>query len=620
MKFPYPIVFLPLLFIIPPMAMANGSTEKTQLLWGDTHLHTNNSFDAFLNGNKSVSPDDAYRFAQGEPVIHAYNRSRVQLETPLDFLVVSDHAEFLGGIKDIYNEGIGLKDPGPIERLVLWYREREIRETIDSGKGQAFFNDILPRPGDPRASAKSYAEDLGDPVSGADVSALSAWHRLLDTADRHNQKGTFTAFSGWEWSSQPGGANLHRVVISNADAITGRQFMPFASTDSPYPEDLWRWLGKTENETGVRFLSIPHNSNVSKGVMFDIKSLRGNAIDRDYATQRLRYERIVEVTQIKGDSETHESLSPKDEFAKFETYAHYLSTVKEEYIVRPGDYVRSALKVGLKLDQDIGANPFKIGMIGSTDSHTGLSTAEEPNFWGKFAYDSVPENKESNALGNAAGWNMSASGLAAVWATENSRESIMDAMYRREVYATTGTRIRVRMFGGWQFTTEDLMDISRTGYEKGVPMGGTLSSRDSDSLSPTMMIFAARDPVGANLDRVQVIKGWVDASGDTHERVFDVAWSDEQELVDGKLARLPDNVDLRTGQTTSDQGAPQLSLVWTDPEFDSRRPAFYYARVLQVPTARHSLMDRIALGKENSDDYPDVIQERAYTSPIWYAP
>ncbi|MGK0338919.1 MAG: hypothetical protein ACJAYE_000985 [Candidatus Azotimanducaceae bacterium] len=620
MNFIYPIVFLPLLFIGVSTASADGPSETTRLLWGDTHLHTNNSFDAFLNGNKSISPDDAYRFAQGEPVIHAYNRSRIQLETPLDFLVVSDHAEFLGGIKDIYNEGIGLKDPSPIERLVLWYREREIREAIDSGNGQAFFNDILPKPADPREAAKTYAEDLGDPVPGADVSALNAWHRLLDTADQHNKLGVFTAFSGWEWSSQPGGANLHRVVITNADAVSGRQFMPFASTDSPYPEDLWRWLGTTENETGVRFLSIPHNSNVSKGVMFDIKSLRGNAIDSAYAAQRLRYERIVEVTQIKGDSETHESLSPDDEFAKFETYAHYLSATKEEYVVRSGDYVRAALKTGLVLDQNIGANPFKLGMIGSTDSHTGLSTAEEPNFWGKYAYDSIPENKQSNALGNASGWTMSASGLAAVWATENSRESIMDAMYRREVYATTGTRIRVRMFGGWQFTNDDLMDISRTGYEKGVPMGGTLASRHSAYSSPTMMIFAARDPLGANLDRVQVIKGWVDQSGDTHERVFDVAWSDEQRLIDGKLAPLPDNVDRRTAKTTSDQGASQLSLVWTDPEFDSSNPAFYYARVLQVPTARHSLMDRIALGKENGDDYPDVIQERAYTSPIWYAP
>lgn len=367
------------------MADSQTLTKPAQLLWGDTHLHTNNSFDGFLNGNKSVTPDDAYRFARGEPVVHAYNRTRVQLETPLDFLVVSDHAEFLGSIKDIYNEGIGLEDPGPIERLVIWYREREIREAIDSGNGQAYFANILPKPADPGRAAETYAEDMGDPIPGADVSARNAWHRLLDTADRHNSPGTFTAFAGWEWSSQPGGANLHRVVVTNADATSGRLFLPFASTDSPYPEDLWQWLSKTERETDVQFLAIPHNSNVSKGVMFDVKSLRGNAMDSDYANQRLRFEPIVEVTQIKGDSETHESLSPDDEFAKFETYAHYLSTANEEYVVRPGDYVRSALKTGLALGQDIGVNSFKVGMIGSTDSHTGLATAARHSLLDRIA-------------------------------------------------------------------------------------------------------------------------------------------------------------------------------------------------------------------------------------------
>ena len=307
------------------IAQDEATQATRQLLWGDTHLHTNNSFDAFLNGNKSVSPDDAYRFARGEPVIHAYNRTRVQLDVPLDFLVISDHAEFLGGIKDIYYDGIGLEDPGPIEQLVLWYRERQIREAIDSGHGQEYFGDILPKAADPHTAAKTYAEDLGQAPPGSGISARNAWHELLDTAERHNEPGTFTAFAGWEWSSQPGGANLHRVVITNADTQSGRQFMPFSSMDSPYPADLWRWLGKTEEDTGVRFLAIPHNSNVSKGVMFDTTTLRGQPIDSDYANLRNRYEPIVEVTQIKGDSETHESLSPDDEFAKFETCLLYTS-------------------------------------------------------------------------------------------------------------------------------------------------------------------------------------------------------------------------------------------------------------------------------------------------------
>ncbi|MEM1432592.1 MAG: DUF3604 domain-containing protein [Pseudomonadota bacterium] len=615
-------ILLTLLLTSPHASGAEdgSSAEPTQLLWGDTHLHTNNSFDAFLNGNKSVTPDDAYRFAQGEPVVHAYTRTRVQLETPLDFLVVSDHAEFLGGIKDIYYDGIGLEDPGPIERLVLWYRERQIRNAIDSGNGQEYFGNVLPKPADPRMAAQTWTEDLQQIPPGAEASARNAWNRLLETADRHNEPGTFTAFAGWEWTSQPGGANLHRVVITDADLESGRGFLPFSSTESPFPEDLWAWLSDTERATGARFLAIPHNPNVSKGLMFDRETLRGAAIDSDYAERRLRFEPIVEVTQIKGDSETHESLSPDDPFAEYETYRHYLSIAKEEYVVQSGDYVRSALKTGLAIGQDIGINPFKLGMIGSTDSHTGLSTAEEPNFWGKFAFDSIPENKSGGALGAASGWDMSAAGLAAVWATENSRAAIMDAMARREVYATTGTRIRVRLFGGWQFTAADLADISTAGYAKGVPMGGTLTTSEATGAAPTFLIFAGRDPLGAGLDRIQVIKGWIDSQGNTKEQVFDVAWSGERRLQAGKLPALPDSVDRRTAQRTGDDGAAELSSIWTDPQFDPKVPAFYYVRILEVPTARHSLLDRIALGRENAEDYPDVLQERAYTSPIWYAP
>lgn len=614
-------LFLALIALCGHAVIAGDAVEvgATQLLWGDTHLHTNNSFDAFLNGNMSVTPDDAYRFAKGEPVVHAYNRTRVQLRTPLDFLVVTDHAEFLGGIKDIYYDGIGLEDPGPIESLVVWYRERQIRDAIDSGDGQTYFGSLLPKPGDPRVSARTWAEDIADPVPGADISATNAWHELLDTADAHNKPGQFTAFAGWEWSSQPGGANLHRIVLTDANAESGREIMPFASTDSPYPEDLWAWFAETEASTALRFLSIPHNPNVSKGVMFDVETLRGEAITADYAKTRMHYEPVVEVTQIKGDSETHESLSPNDEFAEFETYEHYLSIEKEEYVVRPGDYVRSALKAGLAVGQDVGVNPFQLGMIGSTDSHTGLATAEEANFWGKFARDSVPENKGGSALGGADGWTMSAAGLAAVWADANTREDIMDAFARREVYATTGPRMRVRVFGGWEFTEADLDNIENRGYRGGVPMGGTLPDRLSEQ-APGFLIQAAQDPTGARLDRLQVVKGWVDESGTTSERVFDAAWSDDRPIVAGRLEAVADSVNRRTGEVMSTDGASELSVLWRDPEFDPSAPAFYYVRVLQVPTARHSLLDQIALGLEPTDAYPEVIQERAYTSPIWYSP
>ncbi len=601
-------------------AMAeDAELPERQLLWGDTHLHTNNSFDAFLNGNMSVTPADAFRFAKGEPVVHAYNRTRVQIETPLDFLVITDHAEFLGGIKDIYYEGIGMKNPNIIEQLVLWYRENEIRAAIDDGNGVEFFNSVLPETGNPRELASQWRDTLPDPVPGADVSQQKAWYKLIETSDEHNDPGTFTAFSGWEWSSQPGSANLHRVVITNADQDVGRTFLPFGSTDSPFPEDLWAWLSKTEQASGARFIAIPHNPNVSRGLMFDTKTLRGEDIDADYAERRLQFEPIVEMTQIKGDSETHESLSPDDEFAKFETYEFLLAAQSDRYQPKPGDYVRTGLMRGLEIEEEIGVNPFKLGMIGSTDSHTGLATAEEPNFWGKFAFDSVPEKKGSHGLGSASGWNMSAAGLAAVWADANTRDDIMDAMFRREVYATTGTRIRVRFFGGWEFTEADLDDLAAAGYKKGVPMGGTLTA--AADAAPVFLVHASRDPASEKLDRIQIVKGWIDETGETKEKIFNVAWSDEREMAaDGSIPALPDTVDRATGKTTGDHGEAILMSAWQDPEFNPAQPAFYYARVLQVTSARHSLLDRIALGVENASDYPDVLQERAYTSPIWYRP
>ena len=606
--------------LVAHAAEDNETSNHKVLLWGDTHLHTNNSFDAFLNDNRSVTPEDAYRFAKGEPVVHAYTKTRVQITTPLDFLVVTDHAEFLGGMKDIYFKGIDLKDPNIIERLVIWYREREIRNAIDSGQGQTYFSDVLPKPGNPRVLAESWVDELPPAIPGAEASLVNAWHELLKTADRYNEPGQFTAFSGWEWSSQPGAANLHRVVISDANKTTGKNFLPFASTDSPFPEDLWRWLEKTEQASGVRFLAIPHNSNVSKGVMFDTKTLRGENIDIDYAERRLRYEPIVEVTQIKGDSETHESLSPGDEFAMFETYTHLLASSGEISKVEKGDYVRSALKTGLQLEQSIGVNPFKLGMIGSTDSHTGFSTAEEPNFWGKFARDSIPKNKSEGALGGASGWAMSASGLAAVWAKENTRDSILDAMFRREVYATTGARIWVRFFGAWDFTEADLSLAPNVVYSKGVPMGGSLEGAPS-STPPSFLVQAGRDPQGENLDRIQIVKGWVDSKGEAQEHIYNVAWSDKRVLdSEGKLDPIADNVNRKTGRTEGESGAASLVAVWHDPDFNPDQAAFYYARVLQIPSARHSLLDRIALGQDNALDYPDVIQERAYTSPIWYVP
>jgi hypothetical protein len=611
-----------LLMLLCQFNSAVGQTPD-KLLWGDTHLHTAYSFDAFLNNNLTADPDTAYRFAQGQPVIHPYHRARVQLQTPLDFLVVSDHAEFMGGLRDIYYNGLNPEDAGIIDRIMNWYRTRTVRNAIDAGEGSVLFRSVLPESAEPSEAAKAFAERAASRLPTDPRVIRNAWQAIAASADAHYQPGRFTSFIGWEWSSLPGGANLHRVVVSDANAQQASTFVPYASTDSPYPDDLWRWLDATSAATGADFIAIPHNSNLSKGMMFAAETLRGAPIDRDYAQTRMRWEPIVEATQIKGDSEVHPLFAPNDEFADFEQYPFYIQQQPEPYQPKPGDYVRSGLKTGLAIGSEIGANPYEFGLIGSTDGHTGLASAEENNFWGKMATDSTPETKINTLIaGGSRGWTMSASGLAAVWATENTRQSIMAAFRRRETYATTGPRIQVRVFGGWTFSHQDLQaeDLSELGYARGVPMGGELQSAASGQ-RPAFMITALKDPKGANLDRVQVIKGWLDAAGNTQERVIDAVWSGNRQPNDeGKLPQVGNSVDLKTGQVSNGIGAAELRGVWRDEDFDASQAAFYYVRVLEIPTARHAHYDALALGMEAPTVGPTLIQERAYTSPIWYKP
>ena len=612
-----------LLFI--SITAMSSETAHRQLLWGDTHVHTSYSFDAFLNGNHSADPDTAYRYAKGLPVIHPYNRTRVQINTPLDFLVIADHAEFYGGIRDIYQEGVQAEDPNVIQRLLYWYSEKQIRDAIDGDGGPAYFVDLLPDAGDPIEAAKSWSSNTSDATPpGADISKRNAWQRLRASAAIHNQPDTFTTLLGWEWSAVPGGSNLHRVVLTDADSDKAGEFLPYASTLSPYPQDLWKWMEETEQRIGARFLAIPHNSNISKGQMFGEQTLHGEPLTADYAKQRRRWEPLVEATQIKGDSETHPELSPQDVFADFELYPWYIQKVRtENYQAQAGDYVRSALKRGLEVAKRTGENPYQFGMIGSTDSHTGLASAEEPNFWGKMAYDSVPENKQGRALGiGPTGWTMQAAGLAAVWADANNRIAIVDAMQRRETYATTGPRIQVRVFGGFRFTPDDLNaeDMVSRGYSQGVPMGGELQG-GPNATAPTFLLSVSKDPKSANLDRVQLIKGWLDADGVSHEQIYNVVWSGDRAVqADGKLEPVGDTVNKATGNWTNDIGAASLSAFWQDPNFDPGVAAFYYLRALQIPTPRHALLDAIALGLDEATEGPKVIQERAYSSPIWYQP
>jgi hypothetical protein len=605
-----------------------SANQPTQLYWGDTHLHTSYSFDAFLNLNDSADPDTAYRWARGLPVIHPYTEARVQIGTPLDFLVVSDHAEGMGALRAIINHHEEFGELSGWDAAVRWASITTIRVAMWAGYGAVVFRDLLP------VRLDNWGSDpvtdpgntpLNDSMGDMSPTVVTSWGEIIDAAEKNNEPGRFTALLGWEWSSIPAGANLHRVVVTPNGRNQAAQYMPYGSDQSQYPQDLWAWLDATAERTDSQFIAIPHNSNISKGYMFDETTLRGEPMDAEYIETRRRWEPVVEMTQLKGDSETHPSLSPNDPFADLEPFEFYLQQEWQPYRAAVGDFVRPALGRGLQIDKALGDNPYKFGMIGSTDAHTGLSSSEEDNFWGKMAYDSVPENKRGDSLGGvtATGWDMAAAGMAAVWAQENTRQGIFDAMKRREVYATTGPRIALRLFAGWDFITADAEspDLAALGYAGGVPMGGELSGAGSSGSGIRLLVSAMKDPEHANLDRVQIVKGWLDAAGNSREKIYDVAWSgDRLPSADGSLPPVGNTVDEATAAYTNDIGAAQLATVWEDPDFDPMQSAFYYVRVLQIPTPRHSLYDAVALRKKPPEQYPSSIQERAYSSPIWYQP
>ncbi len=605
----------------PPPDEAPGAREAaepaeqaddapTRLFWGDTHLHSSYSPDAFFFGNRSADPDTAYRYAKGLPIVHPHHRARIRIGTPLDFLVVADHAEMMGVPFGLMQGDTKLTGTENGRRLLGMMKE---------GKGQEVFLEFVGR------------INTGEPYADLDTreTRASIWRRSNEIAERHNEPGVFTTFIGWEWTSTPGGKNLHRVVFTAAGIETSSQFVPYSSFESGRPEDLWSWLDATAARVRADFVSIPHNSNISGGLMFDAVDSDGRPISADYARQRMRWEGVVEMTQIKGDSETIGVLSPNDEFADFETFSHLIDADaieggQRERTWKAGDFARTALLRGLEIEASVGVNPYRFGMIGATDSHTSAASAEEDNFHGKTAFDSTPANTFAEFLTvERFGADMSGAGLAGVWAEENTRASLFAAFKRKEVYATTGPRIRLRFFGGFEFAPGDADSaaLARLGYEKGVPMGGELAAAPAGR-APGFLIHAAKDPKGANLDRVQVVKGWLGADGAPRERVYDVAASDGRRPDGaGRLAPVGNTVDLATGRYTNTIGDAQLAVVWTDPDFDAGQRAFYYARVLQIPTPRHTLYDAIALGMDPAETgHPPTIQERAYSSPIWYAP
>jgi hypothetical protein len=462
------------------------------------------------------------------------------------------------------------------------------------------------------------------------------WERIIDAVDRHNQPGVFTAFHGFEWTSSPDAKNLHRNVIFRDGKDKASQVIPLSNYDTTDPEKLWDYLEDYENKTGGRVLAIPHGGNLSNGLMFAVEAMSGEPIGADYARRRMKWEPLYEVTQIKGDAEAHPLLSPNDEFADYYTWdkGDFGLNAKTPEML-PHEYGRSALKIGLEQEAKLGANPFKFGMIGSTDSHTSLATTREENFFGKFSgvepgtgeirYDDVvvtdrrPNNNGEITIRH---WESTASGLAGVWARENTREAIWDALARKEVYATTGTRMLVRVFAGWDFTADEVHrpDFADQGYQRGVPMGGDLTPAPEGG-APKFMVRALRDPDGANLDRIQIIKGWLGADGKTEERIYEVAWAGDRALdQDGKLPPIGSTVDVAEASYTNDIGRAVMAGFWEDPDFDPSQPAFYYVRALEIPTPSWLAYDRKIFGLPLPEGAVLEQQERAYTSPIWYAP
>ncbi|MAZ87379.1 MAG: hypothetical protein CL693_07030 [Cellvibrionaceae bacterium] len=579
---------------------------STQLLWGDTHLHTKLSADAYLMGNRSLSPDDAYRYAKGLPVVNAQTKHRIQINTPLDFLAVTDHDVYMGVIPKLF-----AGDPS----LVKTKEGKKLYDMVQNGEAQKAFFDLV-------ASVNS-----NKPLAALDTKEIrqTVWQEeIISAAEKHNQPGKFTTLIGWEWSSLPNGANLHRVVLVKDGADIAKKFVPYSTFDSDKPEDFWNWMEKTSAQTGADFLAIPHNGNVSKGQMFNDVDSYGKPLTAKYAKTRMRWEPVYEMTQIKGDGETLAALSPDDPFAEFETYNHALDGREGSKSALPPDpngYARSALMRGLEYDKKLGVNPFKLGMIGASDSHSGVSAVEEDNFGGKFPLDSNPEGKSKSLTPGTIGYDMASAGLAGVWATENTREAIFNAFKRREVYGTTGPRIQLRFFGGWGFQAKEAEanNLADIGYRKGVPMGGDMTQSPSKK-APSFLIHAAKDPIDANLDRVQVVKGWLDKNGQAREKVYNVAASEGRKINNNQLAPVGNTVDLETATYTNSIGSAQLATVWKDPDFDPSVRAFYYIRVLQIPTPRHTLYAEVALKQSPKKGYLSTIQERAYSSPIWYTP
>jgi hypothetical protein len=593
-----------------------GRNFPTLPLFGDTHLHTAFSMDAGAFGAR-LTPKEAYRFARGEEVT-SNSGQPVKLSRPLDFLVVADHSDGMGFFPQLMSG-----DP----ELLATPQGRKWYDDIRGGKGAEAAIDII-------TSFGKGQMPTGFPVPGS-AAYRNAWQQTIKAAEAYNEPGRFTAFIGFEWTSNTGGNNLHRNVIFRGNGAQASLVEPFTTLPplgSDNPVELWKYMAATEQKTGSEVLAIAHNGNLSNGRMFPVVEAFGKKLDKDYVQTRAKWEPLYETTQTKGTGEAHPFLSPNDEFANFEIWdkGNLDGTVPKTKDMLDLEYARSGLKNGLKLEAQLGTNPYKFGMIGSTDAHTGLAAVEEDNFFGKTApQEPSPERMTATFIDNPKtgvkimDWEVSASGFAAVWATENTREAIFDAMKRREAYATTGPRMVVRFFGGWDFASGDANNRmpAAVGYAKGVPMGGDMS-KAAQGKSPAFLVAALKDAIGANLDRIQIVKGWLDKDGKTQERVYDVVVSGGRTIDAEGRCKTPvgNTVDVANATWSNTIGAPELITVWRDPQFDAGQRAFYYARVIEIPTPRWTAYDAKRFGTKPLPGTTMVLQERAYTAPIWYTP
>jgi hypothetical protein len=591
-----------------------GQTFPTRVLWGVAHVHTGYSFDSGMFG-VTLTPDDLFKVATGGEVV-VDNGVRFKQDRPLDWVSITDHAEYMG-ISDQIRAG------SP--------------ELLSNPQGKRWYemSQTSPQEGVKAAIEAVISMQSGKPVFDASKLTANAWGHAVAAAEKWNQPGVFTALHGFEFTSAPGGNNLHRTVVFRDGADRVNQVVPFSTFDSQDPAELWKYMDAYAKNTGGQVLAIPHNGNMSNGQMYSAETFEGKPMDRAYAEARARHEPLLEATQIKGDSEAHPYLSPNDEFASSEKWwdVNVQKMEPAEKSKLAANYARSAFRLGLELDATLGANPYKAGLIGGNDAHIGVVTTREDNFFGEFA-NGLPSpdrwktplmmvNNDPQKGPLVSVWGEQAAGLGGVWARENTREAIWDALKRKEVYATTGDRPTVRVFAGWDFAPADLErpDFAANGYARGVPMGGDLVQAPAGK-PPVFLVQAMRDPEGPNLDRIQVIKGWLGKDGKTQERIFDVAVSGGRKIgADGRCTTpVGSTVDVANATYTNTIGAATLSAYWKDPAFDASEGAFYYVRVIQIPSPRWTAYDQKRYGVKMAADVPMTVTDRAYTSPIWYAP